>query len=264
MDDFTGRTAVVTGAARGIGRALAERFAAEGMSVVLADLSDPTEVASEIAAEYGVVAAAVPTDVTQFESVERLASTARERFGRVDVVCNNAGVLGRFRSVWETPEDEWRALFDVNVWGVINGVRAFVPLLVAQGEGHVVNTASAAAWLSLPGLGPYAATKHAVLAVSEALRLELEAAESGVGVSVLCPHVVRTGIVPDDEVGSNRAVRTAVKRAIDDGVAPSVIADAVVAGIKENRFMITEDPDTITTHADRRAAVARGAAPRFR
>ena len=121
------------------------------------------------------------TDVTDPVSVDDLARASKAQFGAYHVVCNNAGVAGHLGRSWETPLEDWRWVFDVNVWGVINGIRSFVPSLIAQGEGHVVNTASLAGWAAAPAMAPYAASKHAVLAISESLRAELVASGTEVG-----------------------------------------------------------------------------------
>jgi NADP-dependent 3-hydroxy acid dehydrogenase YdfG len=170
MENVRGKVAVVTGAASGIGRATAERFLAEGMSVVLADVEAAAlrAAAGELGAAGDVEA--VVTDVSDPAAVEALAGKAVARFGTVHVVGNNAGVGGHLRRLWETPLEDFGWVVDVNLWGVIHGIRTFVPILVEQGEGHVVNTASLAAWSGAPTLGSYGATKHAVLALSESLR----------------------------------------------------------------------------------------------
>lgn len=280
MDELTRRVAVVTGAASGIGLGLAERFAAEGMSLVVADVEEQAiaEVASRIADSHRTDVLPVTTDVSDAAAVDALADAAHRRFGAVHVVCNNAGVLGRGASAWEASVAEWRWVLDVNLWGVIHGIRSFLPLLLRQDEGHLVNTASAAAWLSAPGIAPYAASKHAVLAISEALRLELAGCQSRVGVSVLCPQFVQTAITesernwpdhlgprPDSPaIGSpNFNVRASIAKAIRAGSTPAALAEAVVRGIRSNQFVISEAPDEIAAAADRRALIARGSAPRF-
>jgi NAD(P)-dependent dehydrogenase (short-subunit alcohol dehydrogenase family) len=182
VKDLAGRVAVVTGAASGIGRALARAFAEREMRVVLADLQadalDP--VAAELR-DAGAEVVAVATDVAVADQVSALAEQAQEAFGRVHVVCHNAGVFAGGLS-WEAPLADYAWVFDVNVWGVIHGVRAFTPLQLAHGEpGHVVITASMAALTSAPFCAPYYMSKHAVLALAESLHLELAAKRAAVG-----------------------------------------------------------------------------------
>jgi len=191
-DPFQDRVAVVTGAASGIGLGLARGFAGRGARVVLADLDEPAlaDAEREIAG-LGAEVLAVPTDVTNREAVFALAERTFERFGTAHVVCNNAGVAA-FGEMHTAPHEEWRFVMDVNFWGVVHGVEAFVPRLVDQGEGHVVNTASMAGLVGMRVLGIYAASKFAVLGLTESLHREL--ADRGVGVSALCPMIVATSI----------------------------------------------------------------------
>jgi len=186
-----GDVAVVTGAASGIGFALAERFATAGLNVVAADVEPAAlDDATARLAAHGVDVLGVPTDVSIEEQVQALASTTVERFGGVQVVCNNAGVMTR-ADPWLGPTQAWEWVIGVNLWGVIHGVRAFLPHLALGGRGHIVNTASMAGLV--PGLNPiYDATKHAIVAISENLFYDLHAASLPVGVSVLCPGWVRT------------------------------------------------------------------------
>ncbi len=167
MRELGGKVAVVTGAASGIGKSLATRFAAEGMKVVLADVEEGplASTAAELEAA-GRAVLAVPTDVTSGGAVASLRTRAIARFGAVHVVCNNAGVGGAAGPLWTLTEADWAWTLGVNLWGVVHGIRAFVPGMIAQGEGHVVNTASIAGLISPALLGPYVATKHAVVALS--------------------------------------------------------------------------------------------------
>ena len=196
MRELRGKVAVVTGAASGIGRAMAERFAREGMKVVLADVQEkPLAEAREASAAAGAEVIAVPTDVSKWEQVEALARRAVEAFGAAHVLCNNAGVaVGGV--AWETPVADWEWILGVNQWGVVHGIRAFVPRMIAQGEGHVVNTASMAGLVSAPGMSAYCATKHAVVTISECLHHDFAITGNAgtMHVSVLCPGWVKTNI----------------------------------------------------------------------
>jgi NAD(P)-dependent dehydrogenase (short-subunit alcohol dehydrogenase family) len=246
----------VTGAASGIGRALAECFAGHGMRVVVADVDvDALGELEQRLAAGGAEVLAVRCDVAVADQVDDLAHRTLERFGSAHVVCNNAGVLGR-HDAWTGPIDEWRWVLDVNLFGVVHGVRAFLPILEAQGEGHIVNTASMAGLTALPGSVPYSVSKHGVVALSEALHVELQMAGSPVGVSCLCPGFVRTELVdrsertgpasptsPTDD-GPTGMVHDLMRRGIREGVAPSTVAEEVVAAIGERRFWILTHEST--------------------
>ena len=195
MKEFSGKVAVITGSASGIGRGLADRCAEEGMKVVLADLDEEglAQAESELQAR-GATTLTVPTDVSKAEDVETLAQKTLDAFGGVHLLFNNAGV-GSGGSVWEIPLAEWQWVMGVNLWGVIHGVRTFVPLMLDQeSECHVVNTASLAGLLADKGFGVYSVSKHGVVALSEILHHELAHQEAKVKVSVLCPSYVKTGI----------------------------------------------------------------------
>ena len=190
LKDLAGRVAVVTGGASGIGLGIARRLKAEGMQLVIADIEPgPLEAA---AGELGAVA--VRTDVSDYGSVEALAQEVDRRFGRVDLVCNNAGI-GSVARIADMQISDWRWILGVNLWGVIHGVTAFLPRLLANpAGGHIVNTASMSGLATLPTLGGYGVTKYGVMALSEALAQELEMDGAKVGVSVLCPGPVRSNI----------------------------------------------------------------------
>ena len=194
MDDLTGRVAVVTGGASGIGLAMAERFGAEGMSVVLADIEEgPLGEAAAGLEERGVPVLAWRTDVASFEDVTALAAATLDRFGAAHVICNNAGV-GPPGGVAEMSIADYRWIIDVNFWGVLHGIKAFLPHLLESDEGHIVNTASVSGLLTQPGLSAYNVSKFGVVALSESLFYELGMLDSSVGVSVVCPAWVRTRI----------------------------------------------------------------------
>ena len=200
MDQLEGRVAVVTGAASGIGRALASRFAAEGMNVAIADIeSQPLMEFREALTENGASVLAIQTDVTQAAQVDALAAEVRRAFGAVHVLCNNAGVQTMAIS-WETSLDDWKWILEVNLWGVVHGLRSFLPAMVESGEpGHIVNTASMSGHLSAPGLAAYSASKFAVVAISETLRQEIDHLRSpywGVGTEPRTGHNADSGCVP--------------------------------------------------------------------
>jgi NAD(P)-dependent dehydrogenase (short-subunit alcohol dehydrogenase family) len=257
MRDLAGKVAVVTGAANGIGLAVSRRLGADGMRVMMADVEEPAlaAAAASLAAE-GIETAATVTDVSDPESVEALAQATLARFGAVHVICNNAGVH-RGGPSWEIPLPMWDWIVGVNLFGVVHGIRSFMPHLIEQGEGHVVNTASIGGLLSGPWMGPYHATKHAVVALSESLHHELAAIGSPVRVSVLCPGMVRTKIHEatrnwPDRYGPLPVVqdspqvaqwRKAASSRVVAGQDPAIIAAAVRDAIVGERFWILTHPE---------------------
>jgi NAD(P)-dependent dehydrogenase (short-subunit alcohol dehydrogenase family) len=241
MDDLEGKVAVVTGAASGIGRALADRWAESGMKVVLADVEqEPLDAARDELDAAGADVLAVRTDVSDGDQVDALAAATIEHFGAVHLVCNNAGVGGGGLS-WEASREDWDWVLGVNLWGVVHGIRAFVPHLVAQDEGHVVNTASIAGFAYGPFMGPYNASKAAVVAISETLKAELALQGSKVGVSVLCPGWVNTRIHESDrnrpggpESGGLLAEgREVMAQVLANGKQPDEVAHLVAAAVRE-------------------------------
>jgi NAD(P)-dependent dehydrogenase (short-subunit alcohol dehydrogenase family) len=245
------KVAVITGAASGIGRALAERCADEGMIVVLADIeADALANAEAELGRRGARVLAVATDVSRADDVERLARETWNAFGAAHLVCNNAGVA-LDGPIWECSLEDWRWVLDVNLWGVIHGVRSFVPRMLAQGsEGHVVNVASVAGLISEPGLGVYKASKHAVVSISETLHHELRERGANVSVSVVCPGFVRTRIAdaqrnrPErDAAETARPLREAVRRAFEAGSSPADVAAKTLEAVRADRFYVLTHPE---------------------
>lgn len=274
MELTAGKVAVVTGAASGIGLALAERFAHAGLDVVLADIEQSAlQAAEQKVAGLGAKTLAVPTDVSDQAAVNALAAAAVDRFGAVHVVCNNAGVTTD-ADPWFGPISAWRWVLGVNLWGVIHGIRAFLPLLAAQRESYIVNTASVNGLI--PGPSPsYDATKHAVVAVSEDLYRAMKVAGLPVGVSVLCPGPARTSILQAERNWSQSlgevpppAATAAVtvphlQRAIDEGMAPAAVADLVADAITADRFWVFTDPRFTQVALDRWQRIAEGRNPQI-
>jgi NAD(P)-dependent dehydrogenase (short-subunit alcohol dehydrogenase family) len=258
MDDLQGKVVVITGGASGIGRALAERFAAEGMKLVLADIDEVTLRSTEVQlAEGGAEVLSVLCDTSLEAEVQALADAALARFGAAHVLCNNAGVIGK-GDAWRSPMSVWEWVVGINLYGVIHGIRAFLPIMEDQGEGHIVNTASMAGLVAVPGAAPYNVTKTGVVALSEGLHLELKATGSPVRVSALCPGFVRTNLARgqrwQDRLGSDpgtaqtpmaQLMDAALTQGIDEGIDSTVVADAVVEAIRAEQFWIL-------THADMR------------
>ena len=247
MKQLAGKTAVVTGAGSGLGRAMALAFAREGMELALGDV-DENGLAQTVSL-LGGKAFAMKLDVSKQEDLRKFSAGIADPW----LVCNNAGVspLG---AVWESTVEDWQWILDVNLWGVIHGVRAFAPRLIAQNAGHIVNTASVAGLISPPGSGAYNVTKHAVVALSESLYHDLRERNCAVGVSVLCPAYVPTGIIdsersrPKDLPAGNKSEETKKKelmmrKAVTSGrLSADDVANAVVAAVKEDRFYILTHP----------------------
>jgi NAD(P)-dependent dehydrogenase (short-subunit alcohol dehydrogenase family) len=200
MREFKDRVAVVTGGASGIGRAMAERFAAEGMKVVLADIEEgPLAKAESEMKASGATVLAMPTDVSKASDVEALAKKTTDAFGAVHVLCNNAGVGPVMGASWELTEADWQWVLGVNLWGALHGIRVFLPVILKQdSEGHIVNTASMAGLLSAPWGATYGVAKHGIVTLSESLHRELAMVGAKVKVSVLCPAWVKTQLMDGD------------------------------------------------------------------
>ena len=276
MEQFEGKVAVVTGAASGIGEAMARRFAAEGMGLVLADVEESVlaDLVDELAAG-GTDVIGVATDVSDAAAMDRLGAAAFDRFDQVNVVCNNAGVSGSSAPVHELRAPDWEWVLGVNLMGVVHGHRVFQPHLMSHGDGHIVNTASVAGMTAFAGLAPYHASKHAVLAVTEVVYSELVAAGSTIGISALCPGWVATRIaesernrpeqVPDPLVGDPtevEEVRSLVRDFMAGHQPPEEVADLVVDAIRERRFYVFTASDWSERIAERHADIAAARNPR--
>ena len=257
MKEFKDKVAVITGAASGIGRAIAERCVEEGMKVVLADIDEEyLRKADNETRDLGGTVLSVVTDVSKRDEIELLARKTLDAFGEVHLLVNNAGVGGGgplLESTW----NDWEWVIGVNLWGVIHGVKIFTPIMLAQNtDCHIVNTASIAGLTVSGRIGAYAVTKHAVVALSESLSLALEEYNTHVKVSVLCPAFVKTNIMNAER---NRPVKLQnetvdnppqvqayldfMKAAVEAGIPPIKVADQVFEAIKEERFYILTHPE---------------------
>lgn len=274
MQDLAAKVAVITGGGSGIGRALADRFAAAGMHLVLADVDEVRLRAAEAElGERGAQVLPVLCDASLAESMEDLARRTLERFGAAHVLCNNAGVAG-VGDPWNGPISVWEWVVNINLYGVVHGIRAFLPIMTDQGEGHIVNTASMAGLLAMPGLAPYNATKSAVVAISEGLYGELLAKGSPVRVSVLCPGFVKSNLMVDpkwsDRLGDRPsdtqdpigAVMTEMLTAgVESGIEASDVADMVHDAVVNETFWILTDPGMAHLPVERMERAERGENP---
>ncbi len=256
MEQLSGRAAWITGAASGIGLALAHRLADEGVRLALVDVEEAALQQAEAALRAkGATVLAIRADVSNAEAMKAAAARALEAFGVVHIVCNNAGVGGGGGPMWLMSETDWKWTIDVNLHGVVHGIRLLLPALIASGEeGHVVNTASIAGVTSPPFMAPYVATKHAVVALSECLAKELELAHAKVAVSVLCPGFVRTNIATSERnrpeaapgAGDNPLAAKfggALRQLVDSGIAAEKVAEEIVRALREKRFYIFTHPE---------------------
>lgn len=253
-----GQVAVVTGAASGIGLALAAALAEAGLRVVLADVEAAAldAAASDLRARGHDVLTAV-TDVSHYPELKSLRERTLATFGRVDILVNNAGVVGPWGPCWELDERDWVWTLGVNLWGVVHGIRAFVPAMVAQRRGHVVNVASMGGLLALPGNAPYAASKHAVVAITEGLATELAGQQAGVGATVVCPGQVPTRI--RDSARNRPAYLSSAAPLSSWGpagpppqsVSAADVARATLAGVERDQLLVLPSPGTAPSVLER-------------
>lgn len=253
MDSFSGKTAVVTGGASGMGRAMALRMARAGMNVAIGDVNDDAMAAViDEARALGVEAIGVHTDVSDEAANVALNAAACDAFGQVNVLCLNAGVTGSAGRSWTLTKRDWDWTLGILLDGVVNGVRAFVPGMIEHGDGHVVMTASIAGHVSAAYSGPYMVAKHGVVALAETLYHELRAERSDIGVSCLCPGFVKTDIVAatrrrtrgevgavQDELGAKWLGFS--ERALAGGLDPEVVGEQVYDAIVDNQFWLFTD-----------------------
>jgi NAD(P)-dependent dehydrogenase (short-subunit alcohol dehydrogenase family) len=261
MTDFDGKVVVITGAADGIGRALANAFAADGARLVLADVDGlKVQAVGRELARLGTEVVTAPTDVSKRDQVLDLRDAALARFGTVHVLCNNAGVMGPIGDpLWKLPIGEWERVMAVNLWGILHGIQAFVPVMLAAGhDGHVVNTASMQGVTAGAPIPEYTVSKHAVVALSEALRAQLAARGARVGVTVLCPGAVSTDLssrerrrlsaVAQDQAWAVAPGSGGQQHQWGAALTPAAVAAAALAGVLEDRFYVF-------THSGSRARV---------
>jgi NAD(P)-dependent dehydrogenase (short-subunit alcohol dehydrogenase family) len=290
MEELAGRTAVITGAGSGMGKAFALRFAAEGMAIVAADIQ-PDALAATVAelTSAGHQVVGVATDVADPDSVHRLADAAYDRFGEVHLLCNNAGVEGYLDGpIWAATTKDWEWTVGVNFWSVVHGVRAFVPRMLAGGEpGHVVNTCSMTAVVSAGNM--YAITKHAVLALTEVLALDLARREAPIGVTALCPGIIATnlfrgsrnrpaalweddaeaalsaGLPSDRDVQAGHQTRERMHAMLATGMPPADVAAMLVHAVRAGtRYLLTDhdwDPRILERHSSIMAGAAAPLSP---
>lgn len=253
--EVQGKTAVITGGASGIGRGIARCLATEGMNIVVADIEQAPldEVVAELE-ERGAAALGIRTDVSDLDQVQALADAAVGRFGSVEVLCNNAGV-GISAPVGETSIEDWRWTLDIDLWGPIYGVHVFLPLMEAQGEGHINSTASLAGLYCSPSLGAYNVAKHGVVALMATLERDLRLAKSNVRASVLCPGPINTNIVdsqrsrdPDSaaqhiETEAGDKFWDILTRSLADGMDPDEVGPMILDAVVHDRFWVLTHPD---------------------
>ncbi len=272
MEEFAGKTAIVTGAGSGMGKAFALRWGAEGMNVVIGDIQQDAldATAAELSAA-GVPVVALPTDVSKLADIEALADAAEERFGKIHLVNNNAGVEGYLDGpIWEATAKDWDWTLSVNLMSVIYGIRTFVPRMIAHGEpGHVVNTCSMTSVIAASNM--YGICKHAILAMTEVLAADLQRTGANVGATALCPGIIATNLFhgsrnrptalanEDGMSSSGAALRESMHATLAKGMPPSEVADLLVAAVRDNKLYLLTDHEWDTRVSARHVAILGGA-----
>ncbi len=281
MKEFRDKVAVITGGASGIGRGIAQHCVQEGMKVVIADIEEPALIETDKALKaIGGDVRAVRTDVSKAGDIERLGQKTIEMFGAVHMLFNNAGVSGAGRpgiTIWENTLDDWEWVMGINLWGVIHGIRVFVPIMLKQQtECHIVNTASVSAFTSGPVPGTYQMTKHAVASLTETLYLELKRQGAPIGVSLLCPGFTRTRIFETErnrpggprnlqtdipQTPEGQAMRKLVLDLLPNAMSPDECAKKVFDAIRQNSFYIFPEPKYKEDIQQRMENILQGKAP---
>jgi NAD(P)-dependent dehydrogenase (short-subunit alcohol dehydrogenase family) len=273
--EFTNKVAVVTGAASGIGKAMAQRFAAEGMRLVLADIErGPLQQFADELCGAGRHVISQQVDVSKEEDLEALAVRAYDEFGAVHLLCNNAGIMPPGAPVWTEPLGTWHWTLNVNFFGVLHGVQAFVPRMLKSGhEAHIVNTASLAGLTTRPLMSAYNVSKHAVVALSECLYAELHLTTDKIHVSVLCPAFSKTRLAESSrnkpegvqaDPSASFGFYDAIKHVVEEGTPPEKIVDDMVEAVRENRFWILTHPQLDGSIRDRFESILARSNPRIR
>lgn len=244
----SGQVAVITGGASGIGFGVAQQLGARGVKLTIADVREDALLAAEQKlGDLGYEVLTSRTDVSDADSVKSLADDVMNTFGRVDLVFNNAGVVGPIAPMWEQRLEDWNWLINVKLMGVVNGIRSFAPILIARGSGHIVNTASAGGLIPLPGMTPYNATMHAVVGLTETLDYELKSVNTALGATVLCPGLVATPLFENtaalqkDSVADQSDAAVALAAEMSAGqsagvVSPEQVAESALAAIENGRL----------------------------
>ncbi|MFK8026420.1 MAG: SDR family NAD(P)-dependent oxidoreductase [Ilumatobacter sp.] len=278
MQELSGQTAVITGGASGIGLALAHRFGAAGMNLVLGDIeADALDAATSELSAAGFEVASMVLDVTDLDGIRAFETFARERFGNVHVLCNNAGVGAGGPVADPDNLDLWKWTIDIDLWGVIYGCKVFLPAMIEHGEEcHVVNTASMAGHVSAPMMGAYSIAKYGVVALSETLSQEMQISATKVGVSVLCPAFVQTKIATSDRnlpdeiraahdmpgtEAESSDTQSAIEQLVASGIPTDVVADAVHDAVVDNKFWILTHPETKAAITARARQIVDGVNP---